>query len=123
MKLYRYELKSNNDEIKLDKHTGILCGVDEVFKVSELPDVCWYFEENLELPNIHLFNTISFFTEKGNRKFHKAIKELSNTYKNKNIDVIRIEIDKEDVSDIIEYEDEYQVIITRDVYEGSTTIM
>ena len=129
MKLYRYELKSNNDEIKLDKHTGILTALEQIFEkdfekdMDKLCNLFWFFEEYLECPNIPLSNTTSFFTEKGNRKFNKAIKNLKKAYAEKGIDVVLINEYRDNIKSIIVYEDENQVIIKRDVYEGSTTIM
>ena len=64
---------------------------------------------DLDAPNIDMTNTRSWFTEKGNRKFRKMIRKIKKIAEEKNINVICINIDKENLKNII-YEDIYQVI-------------
>ena len=103
MQLYRYEFQKDN------KNIGILTGLDNFFKEDEILSVCGIFEMDLDAPNIDMTNTRSWFTEKGNRKFRKMIRKIKKIAEEKNINVICINIDKENLKNII-YEDIYQVI-------------
>ena len=103
MQLYRYEFQKDN------KNIGILTGLDNFFNEDEILSVCGIFEMDLDAPNIDMTNTRSWFTEKGNRKFRKMIRKIKKIAEEKNINVICINIDKENLKNII-YEDIYQVI-------------
>ena len=104
MKLYRYEFQKDNKKI------GILTGLDDYFTDDEIFSVCGIFEMRLDEPSISMQDTKSYFTEKGNRKFRKAIRKIQKIAESKNIEVICEQIDKENLEDIL-YEDIYQVII------------
>ena len=103
MQLYRYEFQKDN------KNIGILTGLDNFFNEDEILSVCGIFEMDLDAPNIDMTNTRSWFTEKGNRKFRKMIRKIKKIAEEKNINVICINIDEENLKNII-YEDIYQVI-------------
>ena len=115
-KVYRYEFESGCK----NPHTGILAGLDEIFKDDRdtllLLRLCWFFEDKLYAPDIPSnIETISYFTRHGNRAFHKAIKEIKNVTKAKyGIDVIRIERDLDLETVKIIYQDKHQIIIKRE---------
>ena len=98
----RYEFEKDNKKI------GILTGLDDFFSVDEILSLGWIFEKDLELPNISMKNTKSYFTEKGNRKFRKAIKAIKKAAKDKGINVVCER--KESLENIL-YQDKYQVIM------------
>ena len=103
--LYRYEYQSG---CELD-HTGILIGLDEIvkdeFRAFQLE---FMFIQDLERPIDDLRGTISYFTEKGNRHFSKAIRAIKKEAKKHGINVVCIIEEKSNI-DIL-YEDKYQVI-------------
>lgn len=108
--LYRYEFENN---------VGILVGLDDVIKdefeafMLELP-----FINDLERPIDTLAGTIdtldgtiSYFTEKGNRHFSKAILAIKKAAKSRGVNVVCINKEKDDI-DIL-YEDKYQILAIR----------
>ena len=101
---YRYEYESGCSR----PHTGILVGLDDIFDEDEAFRLSWYFDRYLERPFDILHGTISYFTEKGNRKFNKAIREIKKAALNKSINVIRLESDGSNLE--IVYRDEYQIV-------------
>ena len=105
MTLYRYEFSKNGNNI------GFLTGLDDYFSEEEIWSVCWIFEAKLDCPNFSMENTKSYFTADGNRKFRKAIRKIQKIAESKNIDFVCIQIEKEDIEDLILYEDINQVII------------
>ena len=102
--LYRYEIQSK------DKLVGILTGLDDFFTVDEILSLGWFFEVKLNAPDIDMCNTKSYFTEKGNRKFRKAIRNISKLAELKGLRVVCTNINKEDLDNIV-YEDVNQVIV------------
>lgn len=102
--LYRYEIQSENNSV------GILTGLDEYFTVDEIWSLGWFFEVKLNAPDIDMCNTKSYFTEKGNRKFRKAIRNISKLSESKGLKVVCITVNREDLDNIV-YEDVNQVII------------
>ena len=101
---YRYEFK------KGDYSIGILTGLDEFFTVDEICELCWIFERDLKCPNVDMENTISFFTERGNRKFRKAIRKIKNIADAKNLDFSCIIKPFDKLKNVV-YQDNYQVIL------------
>ena len=101
--LYRYEFAHNN--------RGMLTELDELFGEDKAWELSFYFDIHLERPVADLKETISFFTEKGNRKFSKAIRKIKNYASEKGYEVIRIEKEEKEL-DIL-YKDEYQVLALR----------
>lgn len=108
---YRYEFDSKCEY----PHTGILCGLDDLF--DEYSDTLFkliaYFEDNLECPTCFKesnMQLVCYFTKKGNRKFHKAIKQIKDEVKKLGVNVVRLEIRRDSI-DKIYYEDKYQVVI------------
>lgn len=99
---YRYEFVKDNHRI------GILTGLDEYFSLDEICSVCGIFEMSLKAPDINMSNTKSYFTEKGNRKFRKMIRNIKKIAETKGI--ITECIAKETLDNIV-YADEYQVVI------------
>ena len=101
--LYRYEFENN---------VGILVGLDDVIKdefeafMLELP-----FINDLERPIDTLDGTISYFTEKGNRHFSKAIRAIKKSAKSRGVNVVCINKERDDI-DIL-YEDKYQILAIR----------
>lgn len=99
---YRYEFIKDNSRV------GILTGLDEYFTIDEICSVCGIFEMSLKAPNIDMSNTKSYFTEKGNRKFRKMIRNIKKIAETKGI--ITECIIEENLENII-YNDDYQTII------------
>ena len=60
-------------------------------------------------PDIEMKNTTSYFTEKGNRTFNKAIKAAKKKFLEKGLDFICIV--KELDESLIVYNDKYQAIV------------
>lgn len=104
MKLYRYTFKKDDYSI------GILTGLDDFFNIDEICECCWFFEEKLKGPDCDLENTKSYFTEKGNRKFNKAIKKIKKLAESKNIEFICEILENFDINNVV-YQDENQVIL------------
>lgn len=104
MLLYRYEF------VKEDYRIGFLTGLDDFFTLDEILAVCWVFEKDLPYPCINMENTKSYFTEKGNRKFRKKIREIQKLAENKGIIFDTIIKDSSEISNIL-YSDNYQVVV------------
>ena len=102
---YRYFIKTDTTEI------GFLCDLESYFSENEFFNLAAIFEDELDAPDIDMRNTISFFTQKGNRKFHKAIKKCQTAYEQLGIQFVRIE--KEINESEIVYQDKYQIILRR----------
>lgn len=111
MAYYRYEfIPKNGDK---DKHLGILTELEAIF------DDLWgvpgwgYIEDGLKAPDCDMENTISYFTEKGNRRFRKGLRELCKAINNSGKGTTeRIVIETIDPETIL-YKDQYQVILRR----------
>ena len=101
---YRYEYESGCSR----DHTGILVGLDDIFNENEALNLSWYFDIHLERPFDILSGTVSYFTEKGNRKFNKAIRKIKKAALEKGINVVRLESDGSNLE--ILYKDEYQIV-------------
>ena len=108
MRVYRYTVEGK----------GFLTALDDYFKVEELLPICWVFELKLPRPAINMSDTCSYFTERGNKTFHKAIKKVREAYAQKGIklECIMADIDGEDIL----YRDKYQVIMLRSCGLGSS---
>ena len=98
MRVYRYTVEGK----------GFLTALDDYFKVEELLPLCWVFEVKLPCPAISMSDTSSYFTERGNKTFHKAIKKAREAYAQKGIklECITTDIDDEDIL----YKDAYQIV-------------
>lgn len=101
---YRYEFKKD------DYSVGVLTGLDDFFTVEEICELCWIFERDLKCPSVDMENTISFFTEKGNRKFRKAIRKIKSIADNKNLEFCCIVKPVNSLLNIV-YQDNYQIIV------------
>ena len=110
LKVYRYEVIDNG------VHKGFLTAFDDYFDDDTIFELCWFFEHKLPDPDINMKNTTSYFTEKGNRTFNKAIKAAKKEFISRGLDFICIvkEIDE----NLIIYKDKYQVIISGCSSEG-----
>lgn len=104
---YRYEYESGCTR----DHTGILVGLDDIFDENEALNLSWYFDMYLERPFDVLNGTVSYFTEKGNRKFNKAIRKIKKAALEKGINIVRLESDGSDLE--IFYKDEYQIVAAK----------
>ena len=104
MLLYRYEF------VKDDYRIGFLTGLDDFFTDDEILAACWVFEKDLPNPCINMSNTKSYFTEKGNRKFRKKIREIQKLAESRGIIFDTIIKDSSEVIDIL-YSDNYQVVV------------
>lgn len=103
--LYRYEFAHN--------HKGFITELDDLFGEDKAWELSFYFDLHLERPAADLKGTMSFFTEKGNRKFSKTIKKIKKFASEKGYEVIRIEKEEKDLE--ILYKDEYQVLALRNL--------
>lgn len=112
---YRYECIVPGSTSKLNP--GILTIVDEIFTDRQIWQYAMPFEIWLDGPTCTMSNTISYFTEKGNRKMNKAIRALCRaidaTGKAKTQCVTVKELDVDNIL----YQDKYQVILLRDTTE------
>ena len=102
MKVYRYEVVNNS------VHQGFLTAFDDYFDDNTIFELCGFFELKLPDPDIDMKNTTSYFTEKGNRTFNKAIKAAKKKFLEKGLEFICIV--KELDENLIVYRDKYQVI-------------
>ena len=103
MKVFRYEV------IDKDKRQGFLTALDDYFDTDDILKLCWFFEDKLPAPDVNMKNTISYFTEKGNRTFNKAIKQAKKAFIDKGLEFVCMIDDIS--SDKVIYQDKYQVII------------
>lgn len=120
MKLYRYS--TIDDDIGFIQEAYNYNGEnDYVFdnKADDIWKLTAIFEDKLQAPNVRIpEGTKFYFTEKGNRKFHKAIKKLCSFLEENEISELHCIIIDEPNTGII-YRDTYQVAIYD---KGSTTI-
>ena len=98
----RYEFEKDDERI------GILTGLDKYFSDDEILALGWVFEKYLDLPDINMEKTKSYFTEKGNRKFGKAIRRIKQAAKKHGLNVV---CEKLNLIDTILYADAYQVVV------------
>lgn len=113
---YRYEYAPlPTDPIE---HLGILTGW-EFIDVPKTDDQFWdkmkflaIFEDKLPGAECDMNDTVSYFTQKGNRKFSKALRALIKDIESHGRSVIRIVLPDIDEAKIL-YRDKYQVIIKR----------
>ena len=82
----------------------------EVFKNINTGKTCWVFEKDLPCPPVNMSNTKSYFTERGNRKFRKKIREIQKLAESKGVGFETIIKDSSEIFDIF-YSDIYQVVI------------
>lgn len=115
---FRYEFAPK--EGRRDRHIGILTGVDIFEEELRKRNSCiifltFPFEEFLKRPDIDdMSSTISYFTQKGNRKLHKAITRLCKAIEATGIAHVRcITLNDLDEERIL-YRDEYQVVLLRE---------
>lgn len=102
MTLYRYQLKESKE--------GILVSLDDYFDADTIFMLSWIFECKLDAAGIDMIDTISYFTQKGNRKFHKAVSKIVQAFEEKGVVVERVEKDFNEVRDRVVYQDSLQVI-------------
>ena len=119
--IYRYEF-----DYKCNlPHTGILCGLDDLFEEysDRLFKVIGYFTDNLQCPSCYKKSNlplVCYFTKKGKRKFNRAIKIIKKEVKPLGVKIVRLELD-ETIVDTIYYRDEYQVVIDKKYISKSDT--
>lgn len=107
-----------------DKEKNYKCGflscLEEYFDIDKVFELGWIFEDKLNYPNnMDMSDTVSYFTEKGNRAFHKIIKKCQAEYEKLGIDFHR-EVKELSEEDIL-YKDEYQIICLGN-YGGSSLV-
>lgn len=105
MTLYRYQLQ--------DSKVGILVALDDYFDDNDILGLGWIFECKLDAANIDMDNTISYFTQEGNRKFHKAINRIIKRFESIGVKIEKLEINYEDIKDNVVYSDKLQVVCLR----------
>lgn len=120
MKIYRYYYEEIPDYFE---KAGFLIRIDEIlsFIISpkledELLKLIAIFEDELDAPDYNIYknnpSAVSYFTQKGNRKFHKAINNIKTYLFEKcqqEMICITKEISKDD--ERILYIDDYQLIL------------
>ena len=101
--LYRYVVGEN--ECKC----GFLTALDDYFDLYTSFVLSAEFTERLPQPEIDMENTKSYFTQKGNRSFNKAIRNCRKAYEAKGIKFVQEVYDTE--LDNIIYQDQYQIVV------------
>jgi len=104
MKAVRYTIYDKNREYK----SGFLSCLEEYFDIDTVFVLGAIFEDRLKCPGFNMSDTVSYFTEKGNRTFHKVIKKCQLEYEKKGIEFLRE--DKDIAEEDVLYKDEYQII-------------
>lgn len=108
---YRYECIMKDQP---DIHQGILTIIDDIFPDRDILYYGWPFERYLHAADCTMSDTISYFTEKGNRKLNKAIRALCKAIEATGKATTRkIILDKLDESMVL-YRDKYQVVLLRE---------
>lgn len=112
MTLYRYECEYD----KLDEpHTGF-CTAADYFDIpidGDWSDIIFMMENFLDLPNISMENTLSFFTPKGHKKVRKGVRQMARGIAHLNAKIGLWVIEMDAVESQIQYKDRYQVITAR----------
>lgn len=120
MKIYRYYYEAIPDYFE---KAGFLIRIDELLSLiispkleDELLKLVAIFEDELDAPDSEIYKrnptAVSYFTQKGNRKFHKAINDIKTyLFENYHQEMICItkEISKDD--ERILYIDNYQLVL------------
>lgn len=120
MKIYRYYYEAIPDYFE---KAGFLIRIDEILSLiiypkleDELLKLVAIFEDELDAPDSEIYKrnptAVSYFTQKGNRKFHKAINDIKTyLFENYHQEMICItkEISKDD--ERILYIDNYQLVL------------
>ena len=91
-----------------DKRQVFLTALDDYFNIDEIFNLCWFFEDHMKRPELPMDDTLSYFTKRGNRKFHKAILAAKKAYEEKGVkfEFVQREIKEEEVM----YKDDFQII-------------
>lgn len=114
----RYEFEPGICELP---HSGLLTGIEEteVFEQDRdcIIDYFFLFDAKLQTPPDEIFkryDTVSFFTQRGYRRFRKHLKDLSVKLAEHHVPVRQVKrwIKQADII----YQDEYQILIERSVY-------
>lgn len=114
--LYRYYIKKYN--------AGIFIGLSEFIESTYGPNsndgfdivlrLTGIFEDKLPAPTTKLGEAEYWFTQKGNRKFRKAINKIILYLKNNDIDVEILNMEEDELSKYtVLYEDIYQVALAK----------
>lgn len=115
MTLYRYELFCENEP----QDVGFLVGLEDLGLSAE-KEAFYYapFDGALAVPNMpRMYDSISFFTEEGRRRFHDAIQHLASAYQGSIFDVMACSLElPEGLDDDIIYRDADQVCISKKRY-------
>ena len=108
IKAYRYCLRRKDGS-----EVGFLSNIEEFFGDDLGIRLAWFFEFKLPYPASvpDMSGTKSYFTQKGNRTFHKALGQVKEAAGKAGIPFIRYEVDLP--NEAVIYADKYQVI-TRD---------
>lgn len=111
MILSRYECQDASEA-----HMGVCTAVEEVEIDLLHPSmrVLMMMEYAMDLPDINMKNTISFFTNKGRSKFRKGMRELAQTFHEIGHTVNLYELDPSGLDDYILYRDPLQIVFQRD---------
>lgn len=114
MRFIRYEIYKEQQPLNI----GIMKGLEEIDVPLDVEnDLLLEFNRLLPLPQVSFVDnpfSISFFTEEGNRFFHRSIETLITFiegYEGNTYCVKKIEIPSDNPNIEILYEDEYQVFL------------
>ena len=106
MRAYRYCLRCGDGS-----EVGFLSNIEEFFGDDLGLSLAGFFELRLPYPVsvADMSGTKSYFTQKGNRTFHKALMRVKKEADKAGIPFVRYEVDLP--NDTIIYKDAYQVVI------------
>lgn len=114
--LYRYELYCEGE----DQDVGFLVGIEDLGLSCEKEiSLLKPFDKALENPILPgMRNSVSFFTEEGNKKFQKAIRDVVAAYKDSIFEVkiatLHLPVS---LSEQVIYQDDDQVCLSREFYK------
>lgn len=112
MTLYRYEC----EYYKIDEpHMGF-CTAADYFDIpidDDWSDIIFMMEDFLDLPNVPMENTLSFFTPKGHKKVRKGVRRMAKGVSHLNAKIGLWIVDLDAVIAHMQYKDRYQVILPR----------
>lgn len=103
MTVYRYVVGEKDSEC------GFLTALDDYFDLETAFALGFEFTKRLPEAEIDMKNTRSYFTQKGNRSFNKAIRNCRKAYEEKGIKFSQ-EVHNLGNEEII-YQDKYQIIV------------
>ena len=120
MKLYRYELYCEEEP----QDVGFLVGVQDLGLSCEAEENLLYpFDSMLDIPDSpFMCDSVSLFTESGNKRFQTDIFRVAAAYEDSIFDVMLCTLDfPGHLLDKVVYQDEDQICIPRKLYQETLT--